>query len=241
MAWEQTGSLRGPAGPAGNDGPAGPMGPPGPQGDAGPVGDTGPVGPQGDRGDTGPQGDAGPQGPRGIQGPQGPKGYTGATGPQGPQGPAGVAPTTPHGSLVWSGGWYDAPATAFSRLMYYSGARLRVEHNIGGTLAVATSDTNCYLTAPTNGIYRLTYTQAWGNNSGERGCGLGTSTTAGDANMLCWADIGLGRFATAYTEVYLAAGTRVYPWTWNTSTARALSPLDRGIASRCSITQVVAL
>lgn len=232
MAWTQQGSLRGPQGPAGNDGPQGN------QGDAGPAG---PTGPRGARGDTGPAGADGPRGPKGDPGPAGPKGDPGATGPRGPQGPAGVAPTTPHGSLVWSGGWYDAPAPGFSRLMYYSGARLRVEHNIGGTLAVATSDTSCYLTAPTNGIYHLTYTQCWGNNTGERGCGLGTSTRAGDVNMLCWSDIDLGRFATAYTTVYLAAGTRVYPWTWNVAAARALSPLDRGIASRCSITQVVAL
>ena len=183
----------------------------------------------------------GPKGDTGAQGLQGVKGVKGDTGPEGPQGPQGPGSAPMYGALAWSGSWYDAPAPAFSRLMYSSGARLRVERNVGGTLAVATSDTNCYLTAPVDGIYHISYTQCWGNNSGERGCGLGTTTTAGDAGMLCWADIGLGRFATAVNTLFLAAGTRIYPWTWNVAAAKALSPLDRGIASRCSITRMVEL
>lgn len=59
MAWTQTGSLRGPTGPAGADGPQGPVGPEGPAGS---------VGPQGPAGDTGPQGPQGPAGPRGEDG-----------------------------------------------------------------------------------------------------------------------------------------------------------------------------
>lgn len=59
MAWTQTGSLRGPQGPAGNDGPQGPTGPEGP---------AGPIGPQGPAGETGPQGPQGPSGAKGEDG-----------------------------------------------------------------------------------------------------------------------------------------------------------------------------
>lgn len=59
MAWTQTGSLRGPQGPAGNDGPQGPTGPEGP---------AGPIGPEGVAGDTGPEGPRGPAGAKGEDG-----------------------------------------------------------------------------------------------------------------------------------------------------------------------------
>lgn len=229
MAWTQKAELKGPKGDAGADGARGPVGAQGPQGIQGVPG------PAGDTGATGP---AGPQGEQGPAGAKGEKGETGATGPAGAKGD-GEAVT--YGALVWTGNWYDAPVNAFSRMMYGSGAKMRVERNIGGTFAVASSDTNCYLSAPTNGIYTVTYTQAWGNDSGPRGCGLGTTTSSGSANMVCWTDIGLGRFATATATLYLTAGTRLYPWTWNDTTARALSPADRGIASRCTITRLATV
>lgn len=56
MAWEQTGSLRGPQGPAGQQGEDGPRGPEGP---AGGVGPDGPEGPQGPEGPAGPRGEDG--------------------------------------------------------------------------------------------------------------------------------------------------------------------------------------
>lgn len=56
MAWQQTGSLRGPQGPAGQDGAQGPQGPEGP---AGPLGPEGPEGPQGPDGPQGPRGEDG--------------------------------------------------------------------------------------------------------------------------------------------------------------------------------------
>lgn len=228
MAWEQTGNLRGPAGPAGNDGPAGP------QGDAGPVGDTGPQGPQGDRGDTGPQGDRGPAGLQGIQGIQGPQGPKGDKGDPGPQGPAGEPPMAPYGALVWSGPQYNPPTRAFTRLRYNSDGRLRVERSVGGA-AVASNDTACYLYAPVSGVYLVSAVQVWTVDTGPRGCGLGTNINAGDSGMVCWNDIGLGRFCVATTMTYLPAGTRLYPWTWSDPGVVNMAPVDRNLSSRYSI------
>lgn len=56
MAWQQTGSLRGPQGVPGDPGP---------------------------RGEEGPRGAEGPQGPRGAEGPEGPQGPQGARGEDG--------------------------------------------------------------------------------------------------------------------------------------------------------------
>jgi len=87
-AFENMGSIQGPAGVAG---PAGPEGP------AGATGATGPAGPEGPAGATGATGPAGPEGPAGA---------TGATGPAGPVGPVGTdqsaefAITTP--ATVWT-------------------------------------------------------------------------------------------------------------------------------------------
>lgn len=59
MAWTQTGSLRGPQGPAGNNGPQGPRGPEGPAGSTGPTGPAGDTGPEGPRGPAGAKGEDG--------------------------------------------------------------------------------------------------------------------------------------------------------------------------------------
>lgn len=198
-------------------------------------GDPGPEGPQGPEGPAGPEGPKGPQGVKGDTGAQGIQGLQGPPGERGPEGPAGAAPVMPYGALVWSGGWYNPPTQTFHRLMYNYGARLRVERNIGGTCAVATSDANTYLVAPVSGVYNVTYTQAWGVDTGSRGCGLGKTTTRGDADMVCWNDIGLGRFCTATANVYLTAGTRLYLWTWSDQNIGGLSPADRGILSKATI------
>lgn len=198
-------------------------------------GDPGPEGPQGPEGPAGPEGPKGPQGVKGDTGAQGIQGLQGPPGERGPEGPAGAAPVMPYGALVWSGGWYNPPTQTFHRLMYSSGARLRVERNVGGTCAVATSDANTYLVAPVSGVYNVTYTQAWGVDTGARGCGLGKTTTRGDADMVCWNDIGLGRFCTATVNVYLTAGTRLYLWTWSDPGVGGLSPADRGILSKATI------
>lgn len=79
-AWDNTGTIQGPAGPQGLQGPQGIQGEQGIQGLQGDVGPVGPTGP------TGPKGDTGDQGLQGIQGIQGPKGDTGDVGPQGPAG-----------------------------------------------------------------------------------------------------------------------------------------------------------
>lgn len=157
------------------------------------------------------------------------------------KGPEGTAPTNPFGSLVWTGSWYNPPTQAFHRLLYSSGAKLRVERNIGGTCAVATSDLATYLIAPVNGIYSVTMTQAWGVDTGARGCGLGTTLTRGDDYMVCWADIGLGRFCHAHEQLYLAAGTKLFPWTWSDPGVGGMSPLDRNIASRATISLLSAV
>lgn len=160
---------------------------------------------------------------------------------RGPQGPAGDAAASLFGSLVWSGGWYNPPTGEFHRLVYYSGAKMRVDRNIGGTGAVATSDANTYLLAPISGVYNVTMTQAWGVDNGARGCGLGSSSVYGDQQMVCWADIGLGRFCTATATVYLPANTRLYPWTWTDPGIGGMSPNDRGIASKATIALLSAV
>lgn len=96
-------SLRGPAGPQGNQGlqgPAGQLGPSGPAGPTGLVGPSGPVGPAGPAGSAGP---VGPQGPAGATGPVGPAGQVGATGPVGSAGP--VGPGGPKGEKGAAAEW----------------------------------------------------------------------------------------------------------------------------------------
>lgn len=106
-AWENVGTVQGPAGPAGPAGADGRevelrttdthvqwrylgegawldlvalatiTGPQGPEGEPGAQGPAGPSGPQGEAGPQGPQGDVGPQGPEGETGPAGPQGDPG--------------------------------------------------------------------------------------------------------------------------------------------------------------------
>lgn len=186
----------------------------------------------------------GPPGPRGADGPQGPKGDTGATGPQGPAGVMsddqklalfGSTSYTrkPHGSLVWSGPWYNPPANAFTRLRAGGTERMVVARNQNGC-AFAPTGGDAYLYAPVNGIYNLSAAQTWGNDQGARGIGLSTSTAAGDQGVLLWQDFGFGRITVTSRCLYLAAGTRLYPWVWAPTNA-GMSPQDRGVVSEYSI------
>lgn len=187
-----------------------------------------------------------------IRGPAGPRGATGATGPTGPAGPVGPAGVfsadqatavfgsssmtrPPHGSLVWSGPWYNAPANTFTRLRSYSDGRLIVgsQSNSGADVAYA-GDNDPRLIAPVDGIYLVSATQCWGTDSGSKGCGLGTSTTSGTTGLVVWSDTST-RFASASKVIFLSAGTMLYPWTFSSSAA-GMSPADRGIASEYSLT-----
>jgi hypothetical protein len=67
MAWEEQGSIRGPAGPPGIQGERGVQGERGIQGPEGPAGRAGDPGPPGERGIQGPAGNTGATGTRGTR------------------------------------------------------------------------------------------------------------------------------------------------------------------------------
>lgn len=178
----------------------------------------------------------------------------GATGEQGPQGVAGkdgvwntdqqiaVFGSTsftrkPHGSLVWSGPWYNPTANVFTRLRNVSDGRLVIKDNVHGVASVANN--NPSLTAPVNGLYELAVAQCWGTDVGAKGAGMGTSLTAGDQGMALWVDT-TTRFGITSRVLYLTAGTTLYPWVWNSANT-GMSPADRGIVSEYSMTYIGAL
>lgn len=168
-----------------------------------------------------------------ARGATGTKGATGAAGPAGPQGPAGEAAPKIYGALRWGNfGWYDPPASSFHRLMATSGARLKVHADSGGVAVV--SGANAYLRAPVTGWYLISATQTWGNAGAESGCGLATSATAGDVGVELWGDFNGYRHGVVSKAAYLTTGTVLYPWTWNGGRS-GMSFADRGLTSEYSM------
>lgn len=137
-----------------------------------------------------------------------------------------------HGSLRWSGSWYNPWGDRFTRLRANSDGRLVTYRDTGG--CTATDGDNPRLIAPVNGWYQLSATQVWGNGPAVKGAGLGTSLTDGMAGMYLWDDFNGKQFGTVSRSVYMDAGTALYPWTFNGPNA-GLSPGDRGMQSEYSI------
>jgi hypothetical protein len=146
----------------------------------------------------------------------------------------------PHGSLVWSGPWFNPPGNAFLRLRKFNNGRLvkGTESTTSGKVVYDSDDNPC-LVAPVDGLYLVSATQCWGTDVGAKGCGLGTSTTSGLDGMVVWADTST-RFASVSKVVFLRANTRLYPWTFSMPDA-GMSPADRGIQSEYSITFLQAI
>lgn len=208
MAWNRTGNIQGPAGPQGQTGPAGP---------------------------PGPTGSTGPQGPTGPTGPQGPPGLLNTAEHDNVFGAGRVK--IPHGTLAWSGPWYNPPA-GFSRLRSASGAKLVSRRDTGGCVSVS-SDRPC-LIAPVDGIYQLSFTQTFGNVIGGKGIGLGTDLNNGMAGIYLWTDRPQGQFLTVSATRGISAGTRLYPWVWVERADAGMSGVDRNYASEMSITFLTA-
>lgn len=213
-------------------------GPQGEPGEAGPIGPEGPQGPEGPTGPEGPQGEPGPEGPEGPQGLQGPPGDPATARMSDAERAASFGHannTRPYfGSLVWSGPQYNPPGVAFTRLQYSNDGRLRVGRDYGGC-AAASSNTATYLYAPQTGLYLVSAVQCWTTDTSARGAGLGTSMSSAVDGVVLWQDIGLGRFVTCSTTVYLQAGTRLYPWTWNGTSSAGMTGSERGQRSEYSI------
>ncbi|MDK8497017.1 hypothetical protein QP920_11260 [Corynebacterium marquesiae] len=238
-------------------GPAGATGPQGPRGADGATGPQGSQGPQGIQGERGLPGQPGAQGPAGqgfnfrglwdkstSYAPYDVVNYGGAswvaTGRNSNSYPQLLSRSwsllsgTPnvHGSLRWSGSWYNPWGDRFTRLRANSDGRLVTYRDTGG--CTATDGDNPRLIAPVNGWYQLSATQVWGNGPAVKGAGLGTSLTDGMAGMYLWDDFNGKQFGTVSRSVYMDAGTALYPWTFNGPNA-GLSPGDRGMQSEYSI------
>ena len=227
MAWNEVGNIRGPAGE------------PGPQGSQGP------------RGATGARGAAG-QGfnfrglwdSRTLYAANDVVNYSGAswvatgsnrnTYPQLLSRSWSLLSGTPnvHGSLRWSGPWYNPKANAFIRLRTVSDGRLVTFRDTGGCTATDGNDPR--LIAPVSGWYQLSATQTWGNGAAVKGAGLGTSQTDGMAGMYLWDDFNGKQFGTVSRAVFLDAGTVLYPWVFN-GPSSGMSGGDRGMWSEYSI------
>lgn len=175
-----------------------------------------------------------------LRGPQGLQGL------QGPQGPPGVLPTSehndvfgggrsriPHGTLAWSGPWYNPPA-GFSRLRGLSGAKLVSRRDTGGCTSLS-GDAPC-LIAPVNGVYVLSYTQTFGTHAGGKGIGLSSNLNNGILGFQLWIDAPLGHFLTVTATRALTAGTRLYPWVWVERGDAGMSGVDRDYASEMQLT-----
>lgn len=230
MAWNKVGNLRGPAGT------------------------TGPAGSPGQRGEPGQSGAQGPAGQgfrfRGLWDSRtrysayDVVNYSGAswvatgsnsnTYPQLLSRSWSLLSGTPnvHGSLRWSGPWYNPWGDRFTRLRANSDGRLVTYRDTGG--CTATDGDNPRLIAPVSGWYQLSATQVWGNGPAVKGAGLGTSLTDGMSGMYLWDDFNGKQFGTVSRSVYMDAGTALYPWTFNGPNA-GLSPGDRGMQSEYSI------
>ena len=209
------------------------QGPPGPAGPAGERGAQGLQGPRGSQGPMGPRGETGPAGPQGIRGEQGLRGLPGEAGPAGPPGP-GISKI--FGFLRWRGGWYEPPNHSFHRLESNSGARLYVFKDSGG---VALTDSGTpRLVAPVSGLYQLTVTQTWIQGSKAKGAGLGGNRFDGGKDMYVWMDKNDSQFLSVSNTRWLAAGTVLYPWTWN-SHQTAISPAERGNTSEYGMTLLI--
>lgn len=83
------------------------------------------------------------------------------------------------------------------------------------------------LTAPDQGWYMLWGRQAWNADTGSRGLGLGMNSARGDINILAWTDFTQGRFGSFCTMAFLAAGAKLYPWTWTGVQGAQLLAQDR--------------
>lgn len=239
---------------SGPTGPVGPQGPTGPAGERGPAGEPGPPGQKGDRGEPGVPGERGPAGQgfrfrglwdsRTLYVANDVVNYSGAswvatgsnsnTYPQLLSKNWSLLSGTPnvHGSLRWSGSWYNPYGDRFTRLRANTDGRLVTYRDTGG--CTATDGDNPRLIAPVNGWYQLSATQVWGNGPAVKGAGLGTSLTDGMAGMYLWDDFNGKQFGTVSRSVYMDAGTALYPWTFNGPNA-GLSPGDRGMLSEYSI------
>lgn len=168
-----------------------------------------------------------------IAGPQGPKGSRGVQGPPGPQGEG--APKY-YGALRWGNlGWYNPPANTFHRLDATSGARLYAYRNAGGVTNFSGVYARLYI--PVSGMWNLSATQTWGNTTAPRGMGLTTSATDGGAGVELWTDNNTFGLVTVSRTTWLAAGTFLYPWTWN-GVNTGMSFADRGMYSEYSATLV---
>lgn len=189
-------------------------------------------------------------GPTGPEGQRGLRGEAGATGPQGPKGDKGDPGTLdadtrvalfgsssytkkPSGILGWTGPQY-APPSGFIRLRTASDGRLAVRQNVNGCAVASSNDP--YLYAPVTGLYLVSVVQAFNSDTSARGAGLTTSMTSGMSGVVVWADIGLGRFATATRSVYLTGGTRLYPWMFCENGSSNPTGNDRGQESQYAIT-----
>ena len=137
-----------------------------------------------------------------------------------------------HGSLRWSGPWYNPTPNTFIRLRTVSDGRLVTFRDTGG--CTATDGNNPRLIAPVSGWYQLSATQTWGNGAAVKGAGLGTSQTDGMAGMYLWDDFNGKQFGTVSRAVFLDAGTVLYPWTFNGPDS-GMSGGDRGMWSEYSI------
>nr|DAQ55658.1 MAG TPA: nucleoid-associated protein [Caudoviricetes sp.] len=230
MAWNKVGNLRGPAGT------------------------TGPAGSPGQRGEPGQSGAQGPAGQgfrfRGLWDSRtrysayDVVNYSGAswvatgsnsnTYPQLLSRSWSLLSGTPnvHGSLRWSGPWYNPAANTFIRLRTVSDGRLVTFRDTGG--CTATDGNNPRLIAPVSGWYQLSATQTWGNGPAVKGAGLGTSQTNGMSGMYLWDDFNGKQFGTVSRSVFLDAGTVLYPWVFNGPDA-GMSGGDRGMQSEYSI------
>lgn len=144
-----------------------------------------------------------------------------------------------HGSLIWSGPWFDPPGNSFLRLRTTNNGRIIVNRNVGSVPVAFVDGDNPRLVAPVTGLYIASVVQCWGTDTGAKGAGLGTNLNTGLNGIVVWADT-TTRFATVSRVVYLTAGTALYPWTFS-SPAAGMSGVDRDMGSEYSLTFLQAV
>lgn len=142
--------------------------------------------------------------------------------------------SAPVASMVWTGPEWSPPPNTYQRLMVNSQGRLTAGIDTHNCVTINSRLNEAYLTTPVNGFYQLSVIQTFAESTTfHRGAGLSASPSS-DSPRFVWGDTNIGRFAQATSEVYLTAGTRLYPWVWIGGNRSRMCSEDSGLVSSYS-------
>lgn len=142
------------------------------------------------------------------------------------------------GELLWSGTMYS-PATGFTRLRSTSDGRLVSSRSQGVEVVSDSGANDAYIVVPKDGLYFVEAFQLFENSdSGNRGCGLTTSSSSATTGQVAWFNTSWGSVAGGCKTALLRAGQKIYPWVFIGSGGAQMTGYYRGDHSKYSITLI---